>query len=564
MHNVAHFCRAPRAAKGGGARKKAGKPGQSTKAAAAESTTPAAGPVKASKPKRPKEFITGDPIAPLLKVHNGHIVRHAQTWLTPHPHVEFDDDIKGPAPHGADLQIKPPPHDISMPKACPIERSEFYAVRTVYELANESSSDYQLQEFSPQSRAFHPGHSQGVRILKRMWDRAMASDNALQGFQWLPGAPPVVQLQPRHAAADRVQRAAEREVLKCLMETFEDAFCSKMGSKALAKTVGLHAANLCIVSVAKHKKRICEARTLNADAVVALSATAACRMLLLLFKHHPRRSSKIWPHGHADRCKRSLVELHGIPEQRKRAAYMAGFMDEEALHHRPTAAEQAAVKTPPLPFAGCKGKLYKHMTVLSTEQGVRTPGSVLHAGGIIMRPSAGASDAAAATATAPAPAAAPAWPGVPSGSAPITLVGDCVRGYGPQDRERWAGPVPVSKLLVSMSIVQHMEMQRLGWQAVIQSGKKELPQNSKWNVTLRPPGSTGKRRKRVRSSGDGPHGLSLACAAAAVLQNACSTVAWEVVHWCSGVLLRSCWHSTCVPDGCLKGNFCNTHNRLSP
>lgn len=39
--------------------------------------------------------ITGDPLPPLLKVHNGRIVRHAQSWLTPHPHTAIEGEKTG-------------------------------------------------------------------------------------------------------------------------------------------------------------------------------------------------------------------------------------------------------------------------------------------------------------------------------------------------------------------------------------------------------------------------------------------------------------------------------------
>lgn len=178
-----------------------------------------------------------------------------------------------------------------------------------------------------------------------------------------------------------------------------------------------------------------------------------------------------------------------------------GFADPEATRHKPTEAEQAAVTTPPLPFEGCRNKMYKHMTVMSYGQAARPPASGLHTNGAVLPAgapglSAGASVPAGEDSAA---ASAPVRPWVPSGCAPLALSGDCIRGYGPQDRERWKRPFPEPELLLSMSGAQHMELQRLGWQAVVKTGK-ELPQSAKWNATRRSPGAAAKRRKKVCSS----------------------------------------------------------------
>ena len=125
-----------------------------------------------------------------------------------------------------------PPDHVASSKICPIERAEFTAVLDTY--ATASKKGYQLPGLDPDSVAFQPG-SHGIRILRKMWERAMASDKTLRDFQWQPGAVPVVQLQASHAAADRVQRATERAVLKRLMKTFEQAFCMRLTKKALVR-----------------------------------------------------------------------------------------------------------------------------------------------------------------------------------------------------------------------------------------------------------------------------------------------------------------------------------------
>lgn len=141
----------------------------------------------------------------------------------------------GVAANTTEIKVLAPPVDhTSNSRSCPIDRAKFTAVRTVYVMASEASQAYRLHGLKSQSLTFQKGSS-GTQLLQHMWEQAAASDEALQGFQWLPGAPPVVQLQPRHAAADRVQRATERDVLTGLSKTFERAFCMRLGPTALVR-----------------------------------------------------------------------------------------------------------------------------------------------------------------------------------------------------------------------------------------------------------------------------------------------------------------------------------------
>lgn len=61
---------------------------------------------------------------------------------------------------------------------------------------------------------------------------------------------------------------------------------------------------------------------LRPEALVALVATAACRLILLLLRNRRPQGWAHWRFDFAAACEEGLKQLHGTPEQRQRAAFM--------------------------------------------------------------------------------------------------------------------------------------------------------------------------------------------------------------------------------------------------
>lgn len=98
---------------------------------------------------------------------------------------------------------------------------QFKAVHTVYEGARGLEASYVLDVMPDLKPKGLQGELVALELLSCMWDNAQAADAGLVQYHWLPGAPPIVPLLPRHAVADRVQRALERAVLKELVDWFQ-------------------------------------------------------------------------------------------------------------------------------------------------------------------------------------------------------------------------------------------------------------------------------------------------------------------------------------------------------
>lgn len=146
-----------------------------------------------------------------------------------------------------EIITKPPPKDFGMgQRACPVECFQWKAVHTVYKCVQAGKPGYLLEIMPDSQSEAVDDRPFSTELLEFMWEKAEAADEGLKEYFWLPGAPSIVPLLPRHAVADRLQRRTETKSLKELVAKWEELEDQQATEKELVRPCSL-LSRVCLV-----------------------------------------------------------------------------------------------------------------------------------------------------------------------------------------------------------------------------------------------------------------------------------------------------------------------------